>query len=201
MTLKLITEKLSRSSKKFITVDELKIYCKTLSLSYIPTVKYLIRHAYLARIFKGIFYIYSVRERKLNTAEMNFHEILKEAMKLKGVTHWYFGLETALKLNNLTHESFTIEFILNDTIFRAKPRIIMGRKVKFYRLVPKMFSFGINRGNIPYSDPEKTALDLLSLKHYTLSAFEELTEELSKKKLLAYAKKYNLRIQKKVKRL
>ena len=58
MTLKLIVEKLAIDNKKFIVVDEIKDYCRKLSLNYLPTIKYLLRNKYLARIFRGIFYVY-----------------------------------------------------------------------------------------------------------------------------------------------
>jgi len=191
MTLKLIVEKLARDNKKFILAEKIKDYCRKLSLKYLPTIKYLIRNKYIARIFRGIFYVYSIEERKLGKSEMNSFEIIKESLKIKGVTNWYFGLETGLKFNNLTHEYFTIDYIINDKLFRARPIIIMGRKVKFYKLSPKMFSFGIIKKNVNYSDSEKTLLDLLYLKHYSKEEFEEIAEELSKTKLLKYAKNYN----------
>jgi len=193
MTLKLIVEKLARDNKKFILSNEIKDYCRKLSLDYLPTIKYLLRNKYLARLFRGIFYIYSIEERKLGKSEMNYFKILKEALKIKGVKNWYFGLETGLKFNNLTHEYFTIDYVINDKIFRAKPIIIMGRKVKFYRLSRKMFVFGIIKNSINYSDSEKTLLDLLYLKHYTKEEFEEIAEELSKIKLLKYVKNYDKR--------
>ena len=193
MTLKLIVEKLARDNKKFILSNEIKDYCRKLSLYYLPTIKYLLRNKYLARLFRGIFYIYSIEERKLGKSEMNYFKILKEALKIKGVKNWYFGLETGLKFNNLTHEYFTIDYVINDKIFRAKPIIIMGRKVKFYRLSRKMFVFGIIKNSINYSDSEKTLLDLLYLKHYTKEEFEEIAEELSKIKLLKYVKNYDKR--------
>ncbi len=194
MTLKLIVEKLARDNKKFILSNEIKDYCRKLSLGYLPTIKYLLRNKYLARLFRGIFYVYSIEERKLGKSEINSFEILKEALKIKGVKDWYFGLETGLKFNNITHEYFTIDYVINNKIFRARPIIIMGRKVKFYKLSPKMFSFGIIKKNINYSDSEKTLLDLLYLKHYSREEFEEITEELSKTKLLKYAKNYNKRV-------
>src|SRR3989344_2930938 len=193
MTLKLIVEKLARDNKKFILSNEIKDYCRKLSLDYLPTIKYLLRNKYLARLFRGIFYIYSIEERKLGKSEMNYFKILKEALKIKGVKNWYFGLETGLKFNNLTHEYFTIDYVINDKIFRAKPIIIMGKKVKFYRLSRKMFVFGIIKNSINYSDSEKTLLDLLYLKHYTKEEFEEIAEELSKIKLLKYVKNYDKR--------
>jgi len=194
MTLKLIVEKLARDNKKFILSSEIKDYCRKLSLNYLPTIKYLLRNKYLARVFRGIFYVYSIEERKLGKSEMNFFEILKQALKIKGVKNWYFGLETGLKYNNLTHEYFTIDYVLNDKLFRAKPITIMGRKVKFYKLSPRLFWFGIVKKNVNYSDSEKTLLDLLYLKHYTKEEFEEIAEELSKTKLLKYAKNYNKRV-------
>ncbi len=194
MTLKLIVEKLARDNKKFILSSEIKEYCSKLSLDYLPTIKYLLRNKYVARIFRGIFYAYSIEERKLGKSEVSFWMILKKASEIKGVKNWYFGLETGLKLNNLTHEYFTIEYVINDKIFRAKPITIMGRKVKFYKLSPKMFLFGIIKRDINYSDSEKTLLDLLYLKHYTKEEFEEAAKELSKTKLLKYAKNYNKRV-------
>jgi len=194
MTLKLIAEKLARNNKKLIESDEIKDYCKKLSLDYLPTIKYLIRNKYLARIFRGIFYVYSIEERKLGKSEMNSFDILKEALKIKGVENWYFGLETGLKFNNLTHEYFTIDYIINDKLFRAKPITIMGRKVKFYKLKPKLLSFGIIKKNFNYSDSEKTLLDLLYLNHYGKEEFEEIAETLSKTKLLKYAKNYNKKV-------
>src|SRR3989344_1107760 len=194
MTLKLIVEKLAIDNKKFILSNEIKDYCRKLSLDYLPTIKYLIRNKYLARVFRGIFYVYSIEERKLGKSEMNSFAILKEALKIKGIKNWYFGLETGLKFNNLTHEYFTIDYVINDKLFRAKSITIMGKKVKFYKLSPKMFLFGIVKKEVNYSDSEKTLLDLLYLKHYTKEEFEELVEELSKTKLLKYAKNYNKRI-------
>ena len=185
--------KLEISKKKFITHNEIKGYCKELKLDYYTVIKYLTRHKYLARIFKGIFYIKSIEERKLNKLDISYLEIIKEALKIKGIDHWYFGLETALKLNNLTHEYFTIEYVVSDKLFRANPILILGHKVKFVKISPKLI-FGIHKKNIPYSDPEKTSLDLLYLNHYSRAEFEEIAENLSKNKLIKYSKKYSKRI-------
>jgi hypothetical protein len=201
MTLKLIVEKLARDKNKFILAEDIKEYCRKLSLEYLPTVKYLIRNKYISRIFRGIFYVYSIEERKLGKSEMSFFVILKEALKIKRVKNWYFGLETGLKFNNLTHEYFTIDYVINDKLFRAKPINIMGRKVKFYKLSSKMFLFGIIKKDIYYSDPEKTMLDLLYLKHYSKEEFDEISEGLSKTKLLEYAKNYNKKVINTVKEL
>lgn len=193
MTLKLIVKKLEISKKKFITNYEIKEYCKKLKLDYYTTIRYLTRHKYLIRIFKGIFYIKSIEERKLNKFDIVYFEIIKEALKIKGINRWYFGLETALKLNNLTHEYFTIDYVVSDNLFRANPILIMGHKVKFIKLSSKLI-FGIIGKNIPYSDPEKTLLDLFHLKHYKKEEFKEIAEKLSKNKLTKYSKKYSKKI-------
>lgn len=200
MTLKLIVMKLEISKKKFITHTEIESYCKELKLDYYTVIRYLTHHKYLVRIFKGIFYIKTIEERKLNKFDISYLEIIKEALKIKGIDNWYFGLETALKLNNLTHEYFTIEYVISDKLFRAKPISILGHKVKFVKLSPKLV-FGIIKKNIPYSDPEKTLLDLLYLKHYSDAEFEEIAENLSKNKLIKYSKKYSKRIINAVKEL
>jgi len=193
MTLKIIVEKLARSSKKIITSGEIKEDCKELKMDYYTTIRYLTHYKYLSRILKGIFYVYSIEERKLKKVDMSFYDILAEALKLKGIKNWYFGLETALKLNNMTHEYFTVDFIMNDKIFRAKPIPIMGRKVKFYKVKPKLLSFGIKKERYIYSDPEKTAIELVYLKHYGELEFEEIAENLSKEKIVRYSKNYDSR--------
>ena len=89
----------------------------------------------------------------------------------------------------------TITYVdIADKLYRAKPISIMGRKVKFYRLTQKMFGFGMKGKTFSYSDPEKTALDLLHLKHYTKPEFESLAEKLSVKKLIKYSKNYRKKI-------
>ncbi len=190
MSLKLIVEKLARADGKFITRKELRDYCDKLNLDYYVAIRYLTHYKYLERIFRGIFYVYSIKERKLGKSEMTFYEILTEALKIKCITNWYFGLETALKFNSLTHEYFAVDCIISDKLFRAKPLPIMGRKVKFYKVVPKLLAFGIIGEPFHYSDPEKTALDLLYLRHYSAPEFEDICEKLSKAKLAKYAKNY-----------
>jgi len=193
MTLKMLSDKLIRSSEKFVLASDIKKDCKKVSLEYYTAIRYLISNNYLERIFKGIFYIYSLEERKLGKLEMNFHKILNEAMKLKKVKNWYLGLETALKLNNMTHEYFSIDSIINDKIFRAKPITIMGRKVKFYKTTKKLFEKGLIKKEYPYSDPEKTCIDLFYFKHDDLNNFKEKIKNLNKRKLIEYSKKYNKR--------
>jgi hypothetical protein len=190
----MIVDKLARRSNKFITRDEFVSDCNKLGLDYYKLIRYLISNRYVETIFRGVFYVYSLEERKLGKIDMSFYEILKSALELKGVKNWYFGLETALKFNDLTHEFFTVTYIVNDTIARTRIRKIMGRKVKFHRFVGKMFFFGVVNHVFPYSDSEKTLLDLYYLGHYDRGNFESLAKNLSKSKLKSYSKNYDKRV-------
>ena len=191
MSFGMIVDKLARRNNKFITRVELVSDCSKLGLDYYTLIRYLISNRYVETIFRGVFYVYSLEERKLGKADMSFFEILKNALDIKGVKKWYFGLETALKFNDLTHEFFTVTYVVNDTIARTKVRKIMGRKVKFHKFVDKMFSFGVVNHVFPYSDSEKTLLDLYYLGHYDKENFENLTKNLSKSKLKNYSKNYD----------
>jgi len=203
MTLKLIVRKLELSDKKFITREEIRGYCKTLSLDYYVVIRYLTHYKYLIRILRGIFYIKSIEERKLNKIDISHLKAIKEALEIKGVKNWYFGLSTALKINNLTHEYFTIDYVISDKIFRAKPFLIMGYKVKFIKINPKLTKFGIINKNFPYSDAEKTMLDFVYLKeHGNVKLIpEEIFDDCSKNKLLKYSKNYDNRTIKRLKEM
>ncbi len=187
MTLKLLVKKLELSKPKFITREEIREYCRELGMDYYSVIRYLTHNCYLIRILKGIFYIKSIEERKLKRLDINHLEAIKEALKIKGVEHWYFGLETALKLNNLTHEYFTIDYIINDKIFRAKPIKIMDHKVRFIKISSPLLSFGIVKHPLPHSDIEKTLLDFVYLKK---KGNFGLLQKCSKKKLHRYSAKY-----------
>jgi len=163
----LFVEKLRLLNKKYITKDELKDYCKIIGTIYYPTIIYLTRHYYLIRLFRGIFYIPSIEERKYKNLNTNFYEIISTALKMKGVANWYFGLNSAIKLNNLTHETNMVDYIINDKIFRSRPMLINGHKIKFIKIKPDLFKFGIiSDANTSYSDIEKTILDIIYLARY-----------------------------------
>ena len=96
MSYKLLIKKLMIDKKKIITREELKEYCKSLKMSYSSVIGYLLRNRYVERILRGIFYVKSIEERKLNKSDMSFYEAIKEALRIKGVKNWYFGLESAI---------------------------------------------------------------------------------------------------------
>lgn len=203
MTLKLITKKLGMEKKKFITREELKNYCKELHIEYYTAIRYLLSNNHLIRILRGIFYINSIEERKMKKTNISHLEAIKEALKIKGIKNWYFGLETALKLNNITHEHYLITYVLNDSISRTNPIKILNHKVKFIKLNKKLFIFGIIKNNLNYSDTEKTILDMTYLSKYNNLSDEEIKNEIinfiehcSKSKLKTYSKHYPKTVQK-----
>jgi len=197
MKLKLLVRKIELSKEKFTIANTIKNHCKYLGLNYSEAVNYLLRHKYIVRILRGIFYIKSIEERKLNKTEINIFSAIKKALEIKKINNWYFGLETALKLNNMTHEYYTIDFLVTDCLFRPKPVKIIGHKVKFVKIKKKMFSFGIIKSGINYSDPEKTILDIAYLERYNGSDeskikknISEYLPKVSKNKIKNYLKFY-----------
>ena len=175
----LLLKKLAIDKIEFITSDELKRYCKIMSLNYDITIRHLVSRGYLIRIFKGIFYIKTPEEVKLNRFTYSHLELVAKGLELKGVKNWYFGLYTALKFNNLTHESFAVDYVLNDKLFRSKPINVAGYKFKFIKLTPKLIEFGIIENNLRYSDPEKTILDFIYIWRYNGVPKEKIVLDIS----------------------
>jgi len=198
MSLKLLIRKLYLDDEKFIRSDLVRDYCKKLNMDYYAAIRYLTHNRYLIRILKGIFYKPTVEERKFDKVDINYLDAINKALKIKKVKNWYFGLETAVKLNNLTHEHFTIDYVISDKIFRAKSFIILGHKIKFVKLKKRLLNFGIKKDKIPYSDVEKTTLDIVYLSKYgglpdkeIKNRISDIFKRCSRTKLLNYSKRYN----------
>ncbi|MFH1472119.1 MAG: hypothetical protein ABIF85_04405 [Nanoarchaeota archaeon] len=198
MTIKLLIKKLHLEGKEFVTSEDIAERCKPLKMNHRNAIRYLLKERYLIRIFKGIFYLRTFDEIKLGRNKYNHLELVSRGLELKGVKNWYFGLYTALKLNNLTHEHFTVEYVLNDKIFRAKPIDIAGYKFRCLKLKPELFGFGVVGDKLRYSDVEKTILDFIHIWRYNGIAEEKIIMDLSeyaanasKKKLLAYSGNYS----------
>jgi len=198
MSYKILTKKLYLTEEKIISRDLVRDYCKKLKLDYKIAIIYLLNNRYLYRILRGIFYKPSIEERKLKKIDIDYKEAIAAALKIKGIKNWYFGLETALKLNNYTHEYFTIDFIINDTIYRVKPLEIFGHKIKFSKLKKGLFKFGIKNH---VSEIEKTVLDIIYLSKYGGFSDKEINNKIvdligycSETKLLEYSENYNKNI-------
>jgi predicted transcriptional regulator of viral defense system len=197
MTMKLLLRKIRLEGEEFLTSDVLRKYCRSFKLDYGSTAKYLISRGYLVRIFRGIFYVKSLDELRLGGLKYSHLELVSKGLELKGVENWYFGLYTALKLNNLTHEHYTVDYVVNDKIFRARPIRIAGYRFRFLKLKPALFGFGIVEDGLRYSDPEKTILDFIYVWRYNgvpeeriIVDVSEYSKSLSKEKLMDYAGRY-----------
>ncbi len=198
MSLELLVRKLLMDKERYLSEEKLKEHCKRLGISYIAAIKYLGKYHYIERVLRGFFYVPTIEERKLMTGGPNFYEAIAKAMEYKKVKNWYWGLETAIKLNAITHEYFTIDYVVSDTIFRSKPIVILGHRVKFVKLNKKLFGFGIKAGNLPYSDLEKTLLDLIHINKYSGRSDRairdyliEWADEADKDKMKKYSKHYS----------
>lgn len=199
MKISTIVDKLRLEKKEFVTSEELKEYCKVFKIDHKSAIHYLTKMRYLVRIFRGIFYVKTLEEFKLGTTKKYNHlELVAKGLELKEVKNWYFGLHTALKLNNMTHEYFTIDEVISDTVFRAKPINIAGNKFRFVKLSPALLNFGIKKEKMyRYSDPEKTILDFIYLLTYEGMAAKRIVmdvadwaENISKDKIRKYSENY-----------
>ncbi len=194
----LLLRKLRLENREFATRKELQAYCKSMKLDYAMVVRYFVARGYLVRIFRGIFYVKSVEEFELERSKYNHLQLVAKGLELKKVRHWYFGLHAALKLNNITHEHFAVEEVVNDVLFRANPITIAGYEFRFVKLSPSLLGFGIrNEGGLNYSDPEKTILDFIYVWRYHGIPEEKIVADVSawaknvsKTKLVSYAKHY-----------
>jgi predicted transcriptional regulator of viral defense system len=198
----LLLKKLRMDNKEFVTSTELKDYCRRMNLNYKSAIGHFVSRGHLTRIFKGIFYVKPLDEFKLGKTKHSYLELVAKGLELKGVKNWYFGLYTALKLNNMTHEHFAIEQVISDKIFRAKPIKIAGIKFRFVKLKPSLFTFGVIKNGLRYSDPEKTILDFVYRWRYNgiprekiVADVLEWSENLSKLKVKKYSKSYPKTVQ------
>jgi len=198
----LLLKKLRLDKKEFFTSEEVKRYCKSMNLNYKKTIKYFVSRGYLIRIFKGIFYVKSLDEIKLDKSKYSHLELVAKGLELKSVKNWYFGLYTALKFNNLTHETFTVDYVVNDKLLRSKPINIAGYKFRFVKLTAKLLEFGIIENSLRYSDPEKTILDFIYTWRYNgiprekiIFDVSEWAEGLSGEKIKKYMVNYPKTVQ------
>ncbi len=189
--------------KRYVSSEELEALCNRLGLNYYAARAYLVANNYAKRIVRGFFYVPTIEERKLRTGGPDPLEAMARAMEYKKA-NWHFGLETAIKLNLETHEHFAVDYVVSDSVFRAKPITVLGRKIKFVKLKKSLLGFGVKKkGLLKYSDLEKTLLDIAYVKKYrgesdesVKSYLSEWAEHASKKKLEKYAKHYGNAVRK-----
>ena len=174
-----ILKKLHIEEKEFVTSDEIRKYCNFFDHDYYITIRNLTSRGYLLRIFKGVFYLKTFDEVKLGKMKYSHLDLVSKGLELKGVETWYFGLQTALKLNNATHEHFTLDHVINDSLFRSKPITINGYRFKIVKLKKGLFGFGMNRNKYKYSNMDKTILDLIYIWRYNGKSEEKIIMDIS----------------------
>jgi len=170
--------------------------CKKFRANTTHTVDFMISYGYLVRVLRGLYYVKTMEEFAMKRA-VDIHKIISLGMDKLGI-RWYFGLYTALKFNGVTHEFSDTIFVLSDGIFRAKDVNVGGEKVRFIKLSPDLFGFGVIESNsVKFSDVEKTILDLIYLSRYRsvpegkiASTIEGYAEKAEKEKLREYMKSY-----------
>ncbi len=193
----------SLKKKKILTSDDLEAVCTKYNFDFKRTKVSLINKRDLLTIFRGIYYLRDFNEKKTGITKYSADELLSEGLRLKGVKNWYFGLNTALKMMNLTHETFTVNYVINDRFNRTKPMKILGSDFLFTKIKTPLFSFGVKKTMTPndipinYSNAEKTLLDMVYLyrlsgksRETAVSIIEEYAGNISKKKMIDYAKNY-----------
>lgn len=197
MSYKLLVEKLEIEKNKIITREKIREYCKILKMSYASVIGYLLSNDYLVRIMRGVFYVKSIEERKKKITDISFFDAISEALRLKKIENWYFGLESAIKLNKITHEYFAIDYIISDKFKSSRPVEILGHKVKFFKIKKELVNFGIKKGAVPYSDIEKTILDIVYIGIYNSLSIVEIKNRIveylaicNKVRLINYSKDY-----------
>lgn len=193
----LLLKKLRMDKRDFVTSAELKGYCRRMKLDYKSAIGHFVSRGHLVRVFRGIFYVKSLDEAKLERAGYSHLDLVAKGLELKGVKNWYFGLYTALKLNNMTHEHFTVDYVINDGLSRPKPINIAGYRFKFVKLAPRLLKFGIADEGLRHSDAEKTVLDFIYVWRYNGVPKEKIvldlsdwTKGLSREKIRKYAVSY-----------
>ncbi len=201
--MKLITQFIfSKYGGKVITKEELREACERFGENFEYIVNYYISRGYLIRILRGVYYVKTLEEYKFGKTPDPMTLIAKAMNKL--TLKWYFGLYTALRLNGTTYEYYSRIFLVTPVITRPRPVTILGERIQFIRLKEPLLGFGVvKRGEIQYSDLEKTLLDFIYLKRYNKrlnanAVVREYIAKAQKAKLVEYSKAYPKSVQREV---
>lgn len=187
---------LSEFGGKVVEREEIKEACRKFKANAEKTTNFMISYGYLVRILRGLYYVKTIEEFKLNKC-LNTLKLISlgmEKLKIK----WYFGLHTALRLNGVTHEYSSVIYVISNKIYRPKAININGEVIRFIKLTEKLFGFGIiEKNGIKFSDLEKTLLDIIYISRYRslpeeriLSMIEEYRKKIREKKIAEYLKFY-----------
>ena len=132
----LIWKRLLLEGYKFVTSDRIKDLAREFGKNEDRSLRYLQEHGYTLRVLRGVFYVMSPEEIEQGYHKYSIYEMVSEALSVKGVKNWYFGLESALKMNRMTHEFFTVECVITDhgcAIFHSdKERTVLDLSYRAY---------------------------------------------------------------------
>ena len=114
----------------------------------------------------------------------------------------YLGLQDALSFHNVWEQE-TIPIIITTRKVRQGIRKILGYNVLVRKISKKyLFGFGYYKENgfyLPYSDVEKTIIDMIYFKEKLDSRLiREMKKKIDKRKLEAYLKSYPERSRKRI---
>ena len=201
--IRIIWKKLLVEEKRIVSRQDIEPLCSTINKRYDRVIHYLQKQRLVVRIFREIFYVKDPGEMEQGFHRMTPYEMVANALPLKGVEKWYFGLETALKFNNMTHEYFSLNYVITDSYRTTKVIKIMDFDFKFIKWGSKRFGFGLKKKDtLIYSDREKTMIDMIYKRfakrspsnkvdrEWVKSLMREYGGSLDKKKIDSYIEHY-----------
>lgn len=192
---------LREQGKNFITSDELRGFCEKYDFNYESVIRHLLPRGWMIRVFRGVFYILSLEEKNKGVLNSSMLELVANGLFYKKVDNWYVGLKSALWKNGVISEPEEC-YIINDTIQR-RGMFIGGKTFNFKKLRANIINFGIVNGVIPFSDLEKTLLDMIYLGRYNgkpsvaiwVTEVKKHWHLINKEKMIAYSKHYPKTVQ------
>lgn len=160
----LIWEIPAREGREVLTSRDIIEMARRLGIRPDHALRHLRREGYVLPLFRGLYYVRSPEEIRLDSERHDALELFALAARAKGIGDWYFGLDTALRLNGLSHESTRVESVVSRSFYRIRGVPIGSRRFIIRKWDSKLFGFGLfRRGRYRVSDPEKTVLDLAYL--------------------------------------
>ncbi len=189
---------------KVVTSEDVRRLARKIGKDERRSLRYLQEHGYIFRILRGVFYVKSPEEMEGGFFRYSIYEMISEAMRIKKVKNWYFGLETALKMNMMTHEFHTVDCVITDSFRTTKNIGILDTKFVFrkWAMTEGPVEWKIKRITdhgcvLFHSDRERTVLDL-AYRNYIgkderkriISPLVEFEEHLDNGKMMTYLSSY-----------
>ncbi len=140
--------------------------------------------------------------KKMGKGVYTIHE--ESSLSVFAYTPAYLGLQSALSYHGVWEQE-TIPIVLTMRKVRRGVRTVLGSNIMVRNIDPKYF-FGFDYvldGNfyVPYSDIEKTAIDLVVFKvKMDAELCKSIRKKIDKVKLYTYLKKYSPKLQDLVKK-